>query len=465
MMNKSTARNIPKAFAESLSIKFGVHQANALIESINSPLPVSIRLHPEKGRHLYESAEQIPWCPEYGRYLPERPNYIWSPEYHAGAYYSQDASCMVFSRYLTGAWDHPIAALDLCAAPGGKSSLIHSYLPKGSLMVSNELIAKRNFILQENSIKWGMDNQIITKATSSDFAPFASEFDLVVVDAPCSGEGMFRKDPGAVEQWSESLVANCAVIQQHLVSDAWKLLAPGGMLIYSTCTFEDAENEAVIKQLLLQAPEAEIINLPGQDDFPELYKVSLNEGNAYYCFWNRLRGEGQFLVALRKPGEQKWHRKQKKTDKLSQKEMKEVASLFSAARADDNSHFIRWREYIVHLNTALTDLAQRIINHLEVYKVGTRLAEVSRNGLIPAHDFLMTNSQHDEFPRIELSHSEALDFLQKKTINPGQMKVRGWNVLTYNNLNLGWGKNVGNRLNVHYPAYWKIRKAPLPEEL
>jgi 16S rRNA C967 or C1407 C5-methylase (RsmB/RsmF family) len=216
--------------------------------------PTSIRIDPLKG--FDPGGASVPWC-STGRYLEERPAFTFDPLFHAGTYYVQEASSMFLEQALlaAGLLKDDILAIDLCAAPGGKSTHLRSLLTPGSLLVANEIDRQRLPALQENLWKWGGPNVVITGSPTRDLNALPDHFDLILVDAPCSGEGMFRKDPFAREQWTPDLVQQCAAMQQSIVHDAWHALAPGGVLIYSTCTWEPAENELQLVPLLEQGAD------------------------------------------------------------------------------------------------------------------------------------------------------------------------------------------------------------------
>ena len=220
-----------------------------MIAALDTVPPTSIRVNPAKWAGPL--AHPIPWCTT-GRYLERTPSFTFDPLLHAGAYYVQEASSMLVEQAVkaTGLADTDVLALDLCAAPGGKTTHLASLLTKGSLVVANEIDRKRQSVLQENLWKWGAANTVITGSASPDLQGLPETFDLILLDAPCSGEGMFRKDPFAREQWSPALVEQCASTQRGIIEHAWNALRPGGFLIYSTCTWEEAENEQQLAALV-----------------------------------------------------------------------------------------------------------------------------------------------------------------------------------------------------------------------
>ena len=246
--------SLPTAFTERMQQLLG-NESETFFQALVSESPTSIRLNPEKTANTDLPfsellSRQVPWCSN-GYYLKERPSFTSDPLLHGGAYYVQEASSMflqVVLQQITG--DTPLRVLDLCAAPGGKSTLLANNLPKDSLLVSNEVIKSRASILKENIIKWGYDHIVVTNSDPNRFTGMKGAFDMILVDAPCSGEGMFRKDEKAITEWSENNLCLCEERQKRILSDVWDALAPGGYLVYSTCTYNPGENEDILNWIL-----------------------------------------------------------------------------------------------------------------------------------------------------------------------------------------------------------------------
>ena len=288
-----TVMQLPEDFVRLMHEQYGKDTADALCQALSETDPeVSIRLNPRKGQPLVMenvNAEPVPWCPD-AYYLSERPAFTFDPLLHAGAYYVQEASSMYIAELVRKAmfnvqcsmFNAPIAALDLCAAPGGKSTLLASLLPEGSVLISNEPMPKRAQVLAENMQKWIRMTEgeypvrcIVTQNYPADFTAFTDTFDLLVTDVPCSGEGMFRKDEVAVQDWSLQNVDLCWHRQREILQDIWHTLKPGGLLIYSTCTFnhfEDEDNARWICDTLGAELLEERHFLPGRD-----------RGEGFYC--------------------------------------------------------------------------------------------------------------------------------------------------------------------------------------
>ena len=271
---------------------------------------VSIRINPSKidlkEWEVVLSDGVVPWC-EYGFYLTHRPPFTFDPLLHAGAYYVQESSSMFLHQVLRQYVTEPVVMLDLCAAPGGKSTLARSVLPEGSRLVSNEPIRGRAQVLEENVTKWGYPDHIVTNRYPKDFRKSKQQFDVILTDVPCSGEGMFRKDEGAIAEWSLQKVEQCQRLQREIVSDAWECLAPGGLLIYSTCTFNTLENEENIKWIL-ENFDAEVLPVHTEAEWNIQGSILPDFIAPIYRFIPGLtRGEGLFMAVMRKGGKASPH--------------------------------------------------------------------------------------------------------------------------------------------------------------
>ena len=306
---------LPQAFADYTRQMMGDERFGRYLKSFEQEPPVSIRLNPRKAEGLTAiDAESVPWC-RNGYYLKKRPNFTMDPLLHAGCYYVQEAASMFLDEVLRQAvqgtvplcdlshsWDSPRNALDLCAAPGGKSTLLRAALPDDCVLYSNEPVRNRFNILSENVQKWGYDNHIVTCQYARDFRKAKQQVDLILCDVPCSGEGMFRKDPATISEWSPQNVEKCWRLQRDIVADIWPCLNDGGILIYSTCTFNTKENEENVRWLLSEF-DAEVLPV---DIKPEWNITgSLLEGfhEAVYRFIPGItRSEGLFICVLKKKG-------------------------------------------------------------------------------------------------------------------------------------------------------------------
>lgn len=289
------------AFIRMLEESVGADAATVVISALEALPSVSIRLNPEKLTECpFEGGEKVPWSP-YGYFLPERPVFTLDPLFHAGCYYVQDSSAMFVGelfRRIVGELEGPVSVLDLCAAPGGKTTDLSASLRErfgdDFTLIANEVMKKRYGVLRGNVRTWG-DRRVGTLSRDPAGFPGKPLFDIILADVPCSGEGMFRKDSGAVEDWSESTVEFCAARQKRILSDIWPSLRPGGYLIYSTCTFNRLENDGILSWIASELG-AQVLDFgPFEGVFKTEYGYSLLPGF--------VRGEGQFAAALRKDGD------------------------------------------------------------------------------------------------------------------------------------------------------------------
>jgi len=418
-----------------------------LLTALETDSPVSIRRNPLKTKAELPILKAIPWCKD-AFYLTERPFFTKDPLFHSGTYYPQEAGSMFLETVLNqlDLPENPFV-LDLCAAPGGKSTLIASILDNEGLLVSNEVIQARSKILKENMTKWGVTNSIVTNNDPADFQRIPDFFDLIVVDAPCSGEGMFRKDHASRNEWSQSNVDLCAARQKRIVMDVWESLQPGGFLVYSTCTFNTQENEENIAWLLNEL-QAEIVPIETSH-----FKKGRNDvGN--YALPSLVETEGFFICVLQKEGtrNQLKLRLNKKAEVIS---IKDISPLTEFADFDEIKA-IQWTNYSFAVPAKFTEEIIYLQNQMRVIKMGTELGEIAKKGLIP-HEALVLNPKllRNDLPTIELDLNQALSYLHGDTFSiEGK---HGFNVMQFQNEPLGWIKHIGNRFNNLYPKEWRIR--------
>ncbi len=418
----------------------------SLLDSLNTEAPVSVRLNPQKKVELPNVSHAVPWCGD-GLYLTKRPQFTLDPAFHAGAYYPQEAGSMILS-YLLSELPIPEApnVLDLCAAPGGKSTLIASFLRNRGLLVANEVIHQRAKILTENLSKWGFSNTIVTSNDPSDFRRLHDFFDLVVVDAPCSGEGMFRKDPKTRSEWSEENVKICAARQRRILKDAWKTLQPGGLLIYSTCTFNATENEENVDWFLNET-ESELIRMN------ITYGVTKGRnGIGNYCIPGKNETEGFYFVVIQKRNDSITKiRLNKNKDFRTYQVNHELAQYMN----QEEHELFNWRDSIFALPYEQAERMLHIQAQLRLLKMGTMIGKQNRKDFVPGEELAMNPSLIRNDISINLSKTEALHYLRGETFKISCDK--GFQLLSYQNLNLGWVKNLGSRFNNSYPKDWRIR--------
>ena len=288
--------NLPDIFEQSMRQLLGSRYENFREALLGEPA-VSIRLNKTKSDSS-PNYESVPWASD-AYYLNERPAFTFDPLFHAGSYYVQEASSMFVEQAVRQHLGEAHVALDLCAAPGGKSTLLRSLLPDDCVLVSNEVMRTRAQVLTENIIKWGHPRSIVTSNYPADFTLLGPTFDLILVDAPCSGEGMFRKDEVAVSEWSPENVAICWQRQRDILTDIWPTLRPGGLLIYSTCTFNTHEDEENVRWMETTL-DAELLPIATDDSWGITPSMLSDVAHAYRFLPGRTRGEGFFLAALRK---------------------------------------------------------------------------------------------------------------------------------------------------------------------
>ena len=305
--------NLPEDFVRETRLVMGEERFNRFLGAFDEEAPTSIRVNPKYALAVGER-ERVAWCEE-GYYLEGRPQFTFDPLFHAGCYYVQEASSMFITHVLrtltipeqsspTRSLSHlsSLNCLDLCAAPGGKSTAMRTVLPEGSTLVSNEPIGNRAQILLENITKWGWPDCIVTNNYPRDFRKAKAKFDVILCDVPCSGEGMFRKDPATISEWSLQNVEKCWRLQREIVADAWECLNPGGLLIYSTCTFNTKENEENVRWIL-DTYEAEALEIPIEPEWNITGSLLSGFDAPVYRFIPGItRGEGLFLCAIKKKG-------------------------------------------------------------------------------------------------------------------------------------------------------------------
>ena len=295
---------LPAAFVNATRQTMGDSLFAAFVKGLEEQPPVSIRLNRVKCDVEVEGGERVPWSVD-GYYLPSRPNFTFDPLLHAGCYYVQEASSMFVECALRQYVSSPVEMLDMCAAPGGKSLAAISSLPEGSWLLSNEPIRTRASILAENVSKWGSPRMSVISNYPKEISKSKMKFDVILCDVPCSGEGMFRKDPQAIKEWSEQNVEKCRLLQREIVAEAWKCLRPGGLLVYSTCTFNTHENEENVRWIT-EEYDAEILPVDVCDEWHVTGSLLPDFAGPVYRFIPGVtRGAGIFMAVLRKQGEWK----------------------------------------------------------------------------------------------------------------------------------------------------------------
>jgi 16S rRNA C967 or C1407 C5-methylase (RsmB/RsmF family)/NOL1/NOP2/fmu family ribosome biogenesis protein len=460
---------LPEPFVRNMRLLLG-DDADGVLRALDEEPVVSVRANRCKPVGTL-SGDRVPWASD-ACFLPQREAFTFDPLFHAGCYYVQEASSMFLEQAVRQYLPSPVVALDLCAAPGGKSTLLRSVLPEGSLLVSNEIIPTRARVLCENMTKWGHPDSVVTSNAPVDFAACEGCFDLLVCDVPCSGEGMFRKDSVAVAEWSEENVAGCVARGREILQSCWPTLRPGGLLAYSTCTFNLDENERQV-EYIARTLGADVLPL----DIHASWGITGNllpSSPSLPCYRfipGRTRGEGFFLALLRKqmphsnppqrggsslPLRGSWRspslrgsRREPCSLWLTDPDAFEWSSDGTTVSALPLLHapFIAWLRSRLHLLQA-----------------GVTVAEQKGRDIVPSPALALSIAlRRDAFPQVPLSWSQAIAYLRREAIALPSDTPRGIVLLTYRDIPLGFARHVGNRANNLYPMEWRIRTTHLPD--
>jgi len=452
---------LPGAFESQMRALLGPAEYTLFKEGLDHPAQTSLRLNWRKPVDIIFSKRPIPWAKD-GYFLEERPSFTIDPTFHSGAYYVQEASSMFISHILESLKIPKGIYLDLAAAPGGKSTLLSSYLGEDGLLVANEVIAARTQILKENVIKWGLGNTVVTHNDPEHFSPLDGFFDLVLVDAPCSGEGMFRKDPQARAEWSPENVLLCSARQKRIVDTAGELVKGGGYFLYATCTFNEKENEEILR-FLTEEFAFEPVRIPLDPSWGIVEtEVNTEDGTFYgYRFFpHKVAGEGFFITALRRPEgaytQLAPSNKEFKHHSLKRVGEKESVELDKEVGGDGTGKFYLLQETYFRMQGDYNRELEKLAQVLSVRYFGVELGKKHKKEWIPSHEWALSILPKNGFPQQELTQEEALAFLRKKDQSYTNLPL-GWVLLTYKKLSLGWVKNLGNRVNNYYPKEWRIR--------
>ncbi|HTH58091.1 MAG TPA: hypothetical protein VL728_18715 [Cyclobacteriaceae bacterium] len=454
----------PAAFAQRMQKQL-LEDWPSFVGAHRLPSPTSIRINPNKptqmspmGADGSSALEKIPWT-EFGHYLVGRPPFTFDPLFHAGAYYVQEASSMFLEHALKQAVDltQPLRILDLCAAPGGKSTHLLSLVSDHSLLVSNEVIRTRATILAENICKWGNINCVVTSNDPEDFERLGGFFDVVVIDAPCSGEGLFRKDQTAMTEWSEENANLCSSRQRRILNEIWPSLKQNGILIYSTCTYNRLENGNNFIELVAHG-RAKSLKLKVEKDW-KIEEVFENEVVGYQFYPHKVKGEGFFISVLQKTESQEevGIRTKKQFEYASRK----IIDRLKSWTKDDRMELVSQDDLIIALPKNAEQEIEFISRHLRVIQKGTAIATVKHDKLVPEHAFALSNKiDVSRFPSKELTRDQAIAFLRKDVLTLDSAQT-GFTLMTYQNTPIGWANHLGNRTNNLYPSNWRIRKSEL----
>lgn len=460
MSNKSVffSMELPEDFLQNMKSLIPQEEYEAFVKSIaDDEQTTSIRINKQKidagmTAKIFDSATPVGWCEE-GLYLSNRPQFTLDPLLHAGGYYVQEASSMFITHVLRTHVKEAVTCLDLCAAPGGKSTAAISALPEGSQMVSNEIDRRRARILAENITKWGFPNITVTCNAPKDFKSLRHTFDVIITDVPCSGEGMFRKDEGAVADWSMAKVKDCAELQHQIIDDIWNCLKPGGLLIYSTCTFNADEDEKMVSYICDELG-ATALEVPVMESW-NIHKPLMGSNPCYRFMPHFTKGEGLFMSVIRKDEDTIQPAKLRKPLKNAVKVTKDISSWVDADVILEQTQ----DGIISAIPKAHKDLHDLIVgNGLFILQSGVELGTVKGKDIIPSHNLALSCVLSPiAFPRYEVDREMSLDYLRRLAFVLPSDAPTGYVILTHQQLPLGFVKNLGNRCNNLYPQEWRIR--------
>lgn len=442
---------LPQVFKDNLTSllgkEFADFEASLLMES-----PVSIRLNDSKqplnGFNDFLFNGEVPWC-KTGKYLPARLIFTLDPLFHSGSYYVQEAASMFVEQCVNTVKQLADIdyVLDLCAAPGGKSTHLLSLFPD-SLVISNEIISSRTGVLQENIAKWGNVNTVVTSSDPSNFSKLGTYFDFILVDAPCSGEGMFRKDQKALDEWSLDNVKHCAMRQQRILNDIWDALKPGGFMLYGTCTYNMEENEKNVKYIVENlGAESIAVDIQGFEGITESFD---NKIHAYRFFPHKTNSEGLFLSLVRKNGDMK--------PSISKpfKQKNKVTATDSWTMGEYATILQNEKVYLLPFKFA-GDI-EYIGKKIHILSSGTEACTIKGKDFIPSFNLAHSKALNmDNFPLWHIDKETALKYLKKEVLFAPSNIVKGYILLVYEGVPLGWVKNIGSRCNNLLPPNRRIR--------
>lgn len=456
---------LPEQFIQRMQRELGAEEAEALCAALETEPSTSVRLNPAKMAEQKWGGGRVAWS-DYGYLLGERPAFTLDPDFHAGAYYVQEASSQfagyIVSMAVGGAEAcKGLRVLDMCAAPGGKSTHYATLVGERGLVVANEINRSRAAVLTDNARKWGLGNMVVTCNDSARVADFEEWFDVVAVDAPCSGEGMFRKSDEACEQWSEANVAMCAERQWEILQNAFRSLKPGGVLLYSTCTFNRTEDEDVVGRACEEYGDEllAVDNIPIGDDWGV---VTGREGvfQTFRFFPHRLTGEGMFMAVARKAGLATSRRRMPKARRkvMEAVDKRTAQELSRWVKESEQMRFFAAGDTLYGCRKEHYDEVEALAGTLAVIYSGVAMGQVFKGKLKPDGALaLYAGVNHDAVACCEVDEQEALKFLRKQDMDAAQFS-EGVNMVLYGGRPLGFVKRVGARVNNMYPNSLRILK-------
>lgn len=457
---KSLTQVLPQNFIDSLTDLPGFDKEKFIEVHSDIQQITSIRLNPLKPTAAVNDLPieaPVPWC-EAGRYLSERPSFTLDPIFHGGAYYVQEASSMFLDYIVKEIYKNgtaPSRVLDLCAAPGGKSTLLAGALPD-SFLVSNEVIKTRVGVLSENISKWGSDHVIVTNNDPKDFRRLPGYFDLIVVDAPCSGSGLFRKDTNAIDEWSEANVEMCSLRQQRILTDVIGSLKQNGFLVYSTCSYSAQEDEDICDWITEQFG-LESVQVKVDPSWGIIETASKKHKAAGYRFYpDKIKGEGFFIACFQQTNAvDNFYGNHSKVT-VASKQVQSIVEPF--IRNPENYLISDQKEIVIGFLKKWEEEIATISKTLNVRKSGVAIGDIKGKDLIPHHELALSNLLPADIPFVNLTKEQALKYLRRQDL-VFENEKKGWTLGRYGDINLGWMKVLPNRVNNYYPTNWRILKA------
>ena len=449
---------LPEEFKATMCRVLGDDEAARLFAALDTEPEVSIRLNPMKPAETFDG-ESIGWS-EHGRYLGVRPQFTLDPHLHSGVYYVQEASSQFVGYLLKGLDLRGCRVLDMCAAPGGKSTIYSTLVGREGLVVANDISRSRALALADNVQRWGMGNVVVTNNEPQHISAFKHWFDVVAVDAPCSGEGMFRKMEEARTEWSSSAPERCAERQREILNEAWQALRPGGMLIYSTCTFNPTEDEGIVEWLMAEyGSELEAVGGIEVDEKWGIITCRIGEFQCFHFYPHKARGEGFFAAVARK-----------REGVVRRQSPKPRRKLFVLPVKSDVQELERWVDDVSNIcfrqigdtmygyHRSVVDDVVALSEVLSVIYSGVCMGQIFKRKLRPEHALALFVGMNDAaVPSVEVSEADALDYLRRQDISASQFE-EGINRVMYRGVAIGFVKRIGARCNNMYPKDLRIMK-------
>lgn len=442
---------IPQALINSLQNVNGFNEKTFIEAHENLDSNISIRINPFKKTAFFDEDEPIAWS-EFGKYLPKLNSDTLLPLQQTGALFLQEASSMYLEQVLKNTLDlsQDLKVLDLCAAPGGSSTLLASLLTPNSLLVCNDVIQTRSYNLSDNLTKWGTMNTVVTNNDPKDFMRLFGFFDVLIIDAPSSNSGLFRKDPNLTKEWSINNVDTWAVKQKKMINEAWSSLKQGGILIYSTSSYSKEENENIVDWIETTFSAEHLVAKENE----KLEGIVISEGS-FRLFPDKIKGEGFFITAFKKKSAEKevFIRSGKPIKNNNRRTEREIFRNW-IKDIDNHTWFEKNDEYFLISPTHEHSISLMQFN-FNLKKVGTKIGKLSNKDLIPDHELALSMLLNNQINKVELDPSETIKYLKREEFTLKET-AKGWSLMTFNGLGLGWAKILPNRINNYYPKDWRF---------